>query len=79
MPAMSTSKRATVYFAPETHRRLRVKAAETGGTLSELVERAATAYLDGMEGDLRLFEERAGEPSLPLATVLAELERRDAR
>ncbi|MFV1996787.1 MAG: ribbon-helix-helix domain-containing protein, partial [Acidiferrobacterales bacterium] len=36
----STPKRATVYFDPALHRALRVKAAETERSLSDLVNEA---------------------------------------
>jgi plasmid stability protein len=58
---MSTiRKRATVYMEPEIHRALRVKAAETSSSMSDLVNEAVKAALAEDAEDLAAFEERAG-------------------
>jgi len=61
---MTLSKRATVYFAPEIHRALRLKAAATDRPISEIVNDAVRCSLAEDADDLAAFEERAGEPSL---------------
>lgn len=54
-------KRATVYFDEELHRALRLKAAETDRSMSDLVnEEVKTALAEDAE-DLIAFEERALE------------------
>ena len=58
------SKRATVYLDPALHRALRVKAAETDRSLSELVNDAVRRSLMEDQMDLAAFEERAEEPLL---------------
>ena len=73
---MSTVKRATVYFDPTLHRALRLKAAETDQSLSELVNEAIRQSLAEDAEDLAAFEARAREPSLPFEAVLKDLRRR---
>ena len=74
---MKTSqKRATVYFDPELHRALRVKAAETDQTISDLVNEAVKLSLAEDADDLAAFEERALEPNLPFEEVLKDLKQR---
>jgi hypothetical protein len=69
-------KRATVYFDPSLHKALRVKAAETEQSLSELVNTAVRLSLAEDSEDLAAFEQRATEPSLAFADVLKDLKRR---
>ena len=77
---MSTSKRApkraTVYFDPGLHKALRVKAAQTEQSLSELVNAAIRQSLAEDAEDLAAFEDRAREPSLAFEEVLKDLKRR---
>jgi hypothetical protein len=71
---MATSqKRATVYFDPALHRALRIKAAETDRSLSDLVNEAVKLSLLEDAEDLAAFEERAGEPSLAFEEVVKDL------
>ena len=77
---MSTSKRApkraTVYFDPGLHKALRVKAAQTEQSLSELVNAAIRQSLAEDAEDLAAFEDRARETSLAFEEVLKDLKRR---
>ena len=74
---MSTgNKRATIYFDPELHRALRLKAAETERSVSELVNEAVKLSLIEDAEDLSAFGERAGERELPLEDVVKDLRRR---
>ena len=72
----SPQKRATVYFDPELHRALRLKAVETDRSLSELVNEAVKLTLAEDAEDLAAFEERATEPNLPFESVVKDLKRR---
>jgi len=72
----TTTKRATVYFDPQLHRALRLKAAETERSLSDLVNEAVRRSLAEDAEDLAAFEERAAEPSLPFEEVVKDLKRR---
>ncbi len=55
------SRRATVYFDPDIHKALRMKAAQTQQSISELVDEALrTAMMEDAE-DLESFEVRSGD------------------
>jgi hypothetical protein len=73
---MSTSRRATVYLDASLHRALRVKAAETDQTLSDLVNEAVRQSLAEDAEDLAAFKSRAKEPNLGFEAVLKDLRRR---
>lgn len=72
----SLAKRSTVYFEPDLHRALRVKAAETDVSVSDLVNDAVKLVLREDAEDLAAFAERATEPNLPFEEVVADLKRR---
>lgn len=76
MATATESKRATVYFESDLHRALRLKAAETEQSVSELVNEAVRIALGEDAEDLAAFEERAAEPSLPFEAVVRDLKRR---
>lgn len=67
------SKRSTVYFDPEIHRALRVRAASTHQTVSEFVNDAVRMALREDQEDLSAFEERSAEPILSYAELLEDL------
>jgi len=69
-------KRATVYFDPEIHRALRLKAAETDRPISDLVNQAVKLALAEDAEDLAAFEDRAREPNLPFERVVKDLKKR---
>lgn len=71
----TTQKRATVYFDAALHRALRLKAAETERSLSDLVNEAVKLSLAEDAEDMAAFEERVAEPNLPFEDVLKELKR----
>ena len=73
---MPTTKRATVYFDPSLHRALRLKAAETDTSLSDLVNAAIRHSLAEDSADLATFSARAHEPALAFEAVLKDLRRR---
>ncbi len=58
----TAQKRATVYFDPYLHRALRLKAAETDCSVSELVNEAVKASLAEDASDLEAFDVREKEP-----------------
>ena len=68
-------KRATVYFDPALHRALRVKAAETERSLSDLVNEAVRYSLAEDAEDLAAFDDRVAEPDLRFETGVKELKR----
>ena len=73
---MPKTKRATVYLDPSLHRALRVKAAETERSVSDLVNTAVRRSLAEDAEDLAAFEARAHEPTLIFEDVLKDLRRR---
>ena len=72
----SNPKRATVYFDSDLHRALRLKAAETDRSLSDLVNEAVQLSLAEDAEDLAAFKKRAREPNLPFEDVVKDLKRR---
>ena len=72
------TKRATIYIDPELHRALRMKAAETSSSISELVNNAVKLALAEDAEDLAAFEQRAKEPLVAFEDVLKKL-RKDGR
>jgi len=73
---MSFAKRATVYLDPDLHRALRMKAAETEQSVSELVNEALRLSLVEDADDIAAFRKRAKEPNLDFEAVLKDLRRR---
>ena len=72
----STQKRATVYFDPLLHRALRIKAAETDTSVSDLVNEAVRAALAEDAADIEAFEIRETEPDYAFEDVIKDLKRR---
>ncbi len=71
----SSQKRATIYFDPDLHRALRLKAAETDRSLSDLVNEAVKLSLAEDAEDLAAFDQRAREPNLAFEDVVKDLKR----
>ncbi|PKN66555.1 MAG: CopG family transcriptional regulator [Deltaproteobacteria bacterium HGW-Deltaproteobacteria-15] len=72
------TKRATIYFEPDLHKALRLKAVETNQSLSELVNDAVRGALAEDAEDLAAFDERAEEPAIPYDEMVIRL-RKDGR
>jgi Arc/MetJ family transcription regulator len=71
-------KRVTVYFDSNLHRALRLKAAETERSLSDLVNEAVRRLLGEDADDVSLLREREAEPAFSFELVLRNLRRRGA-
>ena len=71
----SLTKRSTVYLDPELHRALRIKAAETERSVSDLVNEAVKYVLIEDSLDLKSFEERKNEPLVRFEDVLKKLKK----
>ncbi|MCZ6485191.1 MAG: CopG family transcriptional regulator [Acidobacteria bacterium] len=69
-------KRATVYFDPRLHRALRLKAAETDRSVSDLVNEAVKLSLAEDAEDLATFDERKDEANLAFEDVVRDLKTR---
>jgi hypothetical protein len=72
------SKRATVYFDPALHRALRLKAAATEQSLSDLVDEAVRTLLAEDADDLAAIEARRDEPAVSFESFVRELNERGA-
>jgi hypothetical protein len=73
---MSTTKRATVYFDASLHKALRLKAAETDQSISELVNVAVRKSLAEDSGDLAAFHDRVKEPTVAFEDLVRDMKRR---
>jgi hypothetical protein len=73
---VENTKRSTVYFAPEIHRALRLKAANSDRAISDIVNEAVRINLAEDADDLAAFENRDREPSLDFETYVRALKRR---
>jgi hypothetical protein len=69
----ANTKRTTVYLDSDLHRALRIKAAQTELSMSELVQEAIKFSLAEDSIDLTAFEQRRKESSLPFEDVLKKL------
>ena len=69
------TRRTTVYFDGSIHRALRLKAAETDRSFSELVNLAVRESLSEDVTDLEAFESRTSEPNLSFESVVKDLRR----
>lgn len=58
---ITKAKRYTIYFDPDIHKALKLKAVETSRSVSELVNAAVREALLEDAEDLEAFEERVGE------------------
>ena len=72
----TNQKRTTIYFDPDVHRALKIKAAETARSISELVNHAVLSSLSEDADDLEAFEQRLHEPNLIFEDVLKDLKAR---
>ena len=72
------TKRATVYLEPDLHKALRLKAAETSTSVSELVNKAVREAIAEDAEDLAAFETRVREPLISYDEMVKRL-RKDGR
>ena len=72
---MATPKRSTIYFDPEIHQALRMKAAAADKSISDIVNEAVRQTLSEDAADLEVFEKRRREPSLNFEDVVLRLRR----
>lgn len=71
--ASETLKRSTVYFDPDIHRALRVKAAHASCSVSDIVNNAVRQSLAEDQEDLAAFEERAADETMSYEALLNDL------
>jgi plasmid stability protein len=68
--------RSTIYFEPDLHRALRLKAAHTHSSLSNIVNEAVRQALQEDQEDLASFDERAKEPLISYEELLKDLKKK---
>lgn len=69
------SKRSTVYFDPAVHQALKLKAASTETSLSEIVDDAVRLLMTEDEEDLSAFADRVSEPTISYEALLKDLKK----
>lgn len=67
------SKRSTVYFEADIHQALRVKAATSHQSVSEVVNEAVRVALREDQEDLSAFNQRVEEPTMSYEELLEDL------
>jgi plasmid stability protein len=68
-----SSKRSTIYFESELHQALRLKAAISHRSVSDIVNDAVRLALREDQEDLAAFEERAAERTISYEDLLNDL------
>lgn len=69
------SKRSTVYFDPAIHQALKLKAAATDLSVSELVDEAVRLLLLEDQEDLAAIADRVSEPTISYEALLDDLKK----
>jgi len=69
------AKRATIYFDPDLHKALRLKAVETSRSVSDLVNEAVRETIAGDAEDLVAFDEMANEPLISYEKMVKRLKK----
>ncbi|WP_324255601.1 ribbon-helix-helix domain-containing protein [Planctobacterium marinum] len=67
------SKRSTVYFEPAIHQALKMRAASSDVSVSELVDEAVRLFMREDQEDLSAISERSNEPDVSYEDFLNEL------
>jgi hypothetical protein len=73
---MDDHKRATIYFDPQVHQALRLKAAAADRSISEMVNDAVKLALAEDAEDLAAFDQRARERSVSFESFVRGLRQR---
>ena len=69
------SKRSTVYFDPEVHQALKIRAATSHLSISELVDEAVRILMREDQEDLQAFSQRVSEPEITYEELLSDLKK----
>jgi plasmid stability protein len=70
---MTDVRRATVYFDSEIHRALKLKAAASDRSISDMVNEAVQLALAEDAEDLEAFDDRSSEPDLDFETLVRSM------
>ena len=73
---MEDSKRATVYFDASVHQALRLRAATTDRSISDVVNEAVKRALAEDAEDLAAFDQRRTERSISFESLVLDLRKR---
>lgn len=68
-------KRATIYYDSDIHRVLKIKAAETSTSISDIIDNAIRRELLEDEEDLRAFRERVAELTISYEKLIEDLKK----
>ncbi len=68
-------KRATIYFDPELHKALKLKALETSRSITDLVNQSVREALSEDAEDMNAFEERKDEALVSYDKMLKKLQK----
>lgn len=68
------SKRSTVYFEPTIHSALKLRAASSDTSISELVDEAVRLLMREDQEDLAAVKQRVSEPEISYEELLNSLE-----
>ena len=67
------TKRATIYFDPDLHKALKLKAVETSRSITDLVNEAVREALSEDAEDLAAFDKRKNEPLISYEQMIKKL------
>ena len=67
------AKRATIYFDPDLHKALKLKAVETSRSITDLVNEAVREALSEDAEDLAAFDKRKNEPLVSYEQMIKKL------
>jgi len=70
----SLSKRSTVYFEPAIHNALKLRAASSDTSISELIDEAVRLLMREDQEDLAAVRQRIDEPEISYEELLNSLE-----
>jgi hypothetical protein len=69
------TKRATIYFDPDLHKALRLKAVETSRSVSAIVNAAVKEAIAEDAEDILFFDERVDEPLISYDEMVKRLKK----
>jgi sulfite reductase alpha subunit-like flavoprotein len=69
------SKRSTVYFEPKVHQALRLRAASSDTSISEVVDEAVRLLMNEDQEDLAFFGQREKEKEITYEELLNDLKK----
>ncbi|MFN2354871.1 MAG: CopG family transcriptional regulator [Desulfopila sp.] len=69
------AKRATIYFDPDLHKALKLKAVETSRSITELVNEAVREALSEDAEDHAAFDQRLNEPLVSYEQMIKKLKK----